>query len=147
MFTRIQCLEYFIFYCATVLLCVSCCEGICRQLTTSLFCEKSPSCMLSRGIHLKGSFTLLPDLSCLKYSELYISSASPKSATLMIPLPSILWWWKITEIQPHAIYSASKNVNNIIISISYILLGHCHTIQSDIYLTARNGGLETELVF
>ena len=72
-----------------------CCVGTCVQLTTSLFCENRPSCMLSSGIHLNGSFIMFPDLSCLKYSELYISSASPKSATLMTPPLSILWLWKM----------------------------------------------------
>ena len=67
----------------------------CSLHTTSLFSENTPSCKLSRAIHLKGSLTLPPDLSCLKYPELYMSSASPKSATLITESLSILSEWRV----------------------------------------------------
>ena len=69
--------------------------GACSLHTTSLFSENIPSCKLSRAIHLKGSLTLPPDLSCLKYPDLYMSSASPKSATLITQSPSILSAWEM----------------------------------------------------
>ena len=70
-------------------------KSACSLHTTSLFSENTPSCKLSRAIHLKGSLTLPPDLSCLKYPKLYMSSASPKSATLITELLSILSEWRV----------------------------------------------------
>ena len=60
-----------------------------KLLTTSVFSEKIASSMLSKAIHLMGSFT--PSLlSCLKYIFSYVFLERPKSATLITPLLSIL---------------------------------------------------------
>ena len=74
--------------------------------TTSLFCENSPSCKLSRAIHLKGSLTLPPDLFCRKYPELYMFSARPKSATLITPPPSILSTWEMLSKLPTGYFTS-----------------------------------------
>ena len=57
--------------------------------TTSDFSEKTPSYMLSGASHFRGSLTV-ESLSWRKYSFVPTLSESPKSATLMIKLISIL---------------------------------------------------------
>ena len=94
--------------------------GACSLHTTSLFSENTPSCKLSRAIHLKGSLTLPPDLSCLKYPDLYMSSASPKSATLITQSPSILSTWEMLSKLQSALQARLQFVKEKFQKVTYM---------------------------